>query len=122
HAPPVAEEVAVRHFDRRLFGTVPVGAEQERAPVVGVRRDPDVGDLACAVDIGEVECLAGLDVDARADLPARAEVTGARGTCAFCGTAATPDRAVEIFRAYRPGLQRPKVRDACEIWAGHEAH
>ncbi len=49
-APAVAEEVAIRHLDCWLVRPVPVGAEQQRAPVVGVGGDPEVGDLARALD------------------------------------------------------------------------
>src|SRR5699024_12726342 len=52
-APAAAEEVAVGHLDRRLLGTVPVGAQHQLAPVVGVGGDPDIGDDGGRVDIGQ---------------------------------------------------------------------
>ena len=46
--------------------------------MVGVGRDPDVGDPPGPVDVGEVEGLARRDVDARRDLPARRRGRGRR--------------------------------------------
>ena len=43
-APATAEEVAVRHLHGRLVGAVPVRPQHQRAPVVGVGGDPQVGD------------------------------------------------------------------------------
>src|SRR5699024_1399239 len=102
--PAVREEVAVGHLDRGLVGTVPVGAQHQLAPVVGVRGDPDMGDHAGGVDVRQGEGLPRLHVDAGRDLPALAEVAGGLRPGALGGAAPAPDGAVEVLGADGAGL------------------
>src|SRR5699024_6859868 len=95
----------------RLGGAVPVGAQDEGAPVVGVGGDPEAGDHPGPVAVGQGERLAGPDVDARGDLPALSEVAGVPGPGPFGGTSTAADRAVEVLRADRSGPHRAQPRD-----------
>ena len=87
-APALAEEVADRHLDRRARVAVPVGPQQQPAPVVGVRGEPDVLDRAGPVDAGEGRRGTALDPDRRRDLPADSEV--ARAVAPVPSVAAAP--------------------------------
>jgi hypothetical protein len=113
--PALGEEVAEWYFDCGLVGAVPVGAQDEAAPVHAVCGQPEVCDERRAVDGGQLERGVPTDVDAGRDLPPRAEVCRRGRAGAFNSAGAAAFGAVEVFRADQPGLrtaqpgQRTKV-------------
>ena len=104
-APAAGEEVAHRHFDRRLGLAVPVEAEDvEPRLVERGGRHPDLLDRAGAVDLGQRERGLGRDPHRGRDLPALAQVAGGVLAGALGGHAGLALLAGEVLRADRARL------------------
>jgi len=118
-APALAEEVADWYFYRGLVCAVPIGAQDEGAPIAVVGGQPEMRDECWPVDARQIERGVSADLDAGRDFPARAEVCRAGRAGAVQGSGAAALRPVEVFRADRAGLGAAQSGQRTEV--GHKS-
>ncbi len=117
-APTAGEEIAHRHFDRRLLFVVPV-EPQDVVPGLGQRgrRHPDLLDRARAVDLRQREGRFLRDHDRGRDLPALSQFAGGVLSGAFRGHCPPALLAGEVLRADRARLRVGQPREVAQVRA-----